>query len=98
MIDDVGSIIVNIAAAIGEQSSVTRSVAGNIAQASLGVKAANIQIAQTATVSKSMAHDITAVDAAVGDTRQGGEHVQASTVELSKVTEQLKATVGQFKV
>ena len=98
VINDVGAIIVSIAAAIEEQSSVTKSVAGNIAQASLGVKDANVRIAQTASVSKSMASDLADVNAAVGDVRQGGENVQTSTVELSKVAERLNATAGQFKV
>ena len=98
VINDVGSIIVSIAAAIEEQSSTTKAVAGNIAQASLGVKEANVRIAQTASVSKSMAHDLTGVNAAVGEIRQGGENVQTSTLELSRVAEQLKATSDRFKV
>ena len=98
VINDVGSIIVSIAAAIEEQSSVTKAVAGNIAQASIGVKEANVQIAQTASVSKSIANDLTGVNSAVDEIRQGGENVQASTMDLSKVAEQLKATSDQFKV
>ena len=98
VINDVGSIIVSIAAAIEQQSSVTKAVAGNLAQASLGVKDANVQISQTADVSKAIAHDLTGVNAAVGEIRQGGENVQSSTMELSKVAEQLKATSDRFKV
>ena len=98
VINDVGAIIADIAAAIEEQSSVTKAVAGNIAQASIGVKDANVRIAQTASVSKSMAHDLTGVNTAVEEVRQGGEHVRTSTLELSKVAEQLTATAGQFKV
>ena len=98
VINDVGAIIVSIAAAIEEQSSVTKAVAGNIAEASLGVKDANVRIAQTASVSKSMAGDLADVNASVADVRQGGENVKASTEELSKVAERLNATAGQFKV
>ena len=98
VINDVGSIIGSIAASIEEQSSVTKGVADNIAQASLGVKDANVRIAQTATAAKAMAHDLTAVNTAVADIREGGEHVQASTENLAKVAEQLNATAGQFKV
>ena len=98
VVNDVGSIIVSIAAAIEEQSSVTKAVAGNIAQASIGVKDANVRIAQTATVSKSMANDLAGVNTAVEEVRQGGEHVRTSTLELSKVAEQLTTTAGQFKV
>ena len=76
----------------------TKSVAGNIAQAALGVKDANVRTAQAAKASKFMTRDLTDVNALVVDLRQGGEHVLASTVELSRVAEQLKATAGHFKV
>jgi methyl-accepting chemotaxis protein len=98
VIKEVGAIVSSIAASIEEQAAVTKDVAGNIAQASAGVRDSNERIAQTATVSKSIARDMTGVNAAVGDIRQGGEQVQASTVELSKLAEQLKAMAGQFKV
>ena len=98
VIKDVGAIVSSIAASIEEQAVVTKDVAGNISQASAGVRDSNERIAQTATVSKSIARDMTGVNDAVGDIRQGGEQVQASTLELSKLAEQLKATAGQFKV
>jgi methyl-accepting chemotaxis protein len=49
-------------------------------------------------VSRDIAQDITAVDGITGDIRAGGEQVQASAEELSKLAEQLKGLVGQFKV
>jgi hemerythrin-like metal-binding protein len=98
VIKEVSAIVSSIAASIEEQAAVTKDVAGNIAQASAGVKDSNERIAQTATVSKDIARDMTGVNTAVGDIRQGGEQVSASTVELSKLAEQLKATVGLFKV
>jgi methyl-accepting chemotaxis protein len=98
VIREVGAIVSSIAASIEEQAAVTKDIAGNIAQASAGVKDSNERIAQTATVSKSIARDMTGVNAAVGDIREGGEQVAASTVELSNLAEQLKATAGQFKV
>jgi methyl-accepting chemotaxis protein len=45
-----------------------------------------------------MAQDIAGISAAVGDIRQGGEQVEASATELSKLAEQLKTTVDRFKV
>lgn len=45
-----------------------------------------------------MAQDVAGVDAAAGEIRTGGEQVQASSVELSKLAEQLKSLVGQFRV
>jgi len=98
VIKDVGTIVSSIAAAIEQQAAVTKDVAGNIAQASGGVREANERVSQTAEVSKSIARDIAGVNLAVTDIRQGGEHVQASAVELSKLAEQLGAQVAQFRV
>jgi methyl-accepting chemotaxis protein len=96
VIKDVGTIVTSIAAAIEQQANVTRDVAGNIAQASSGVREANQRVSQTAEVSKTIAHDIAGVNASVVDIRQGGEHVQASAVELSKLAENLGAQIAQF--
>jgi methyl-accepting chemotaxis protein len=98
VIKDVGGIVASIAAAIEEQATVTRDLAGNIAQASAGVRDANERVSHTAQVSKTIAHDIAGVNSAVADIRQGGEHVQASALDLSKLAEELGAQVGQFRV
>jgi len=66
VIGEVGHLVANIATAIEEQAAVTRDVAGNIAQASAGVRDANERMAQTASVSRSMAQDIAGVDSAAG--------------------------------
>jgi methyl-accepting chemotaxis protein len=98
VIKDVGTIVASIAAAIEEQATVTKDVAGNIAQASSGVRQANERVSHTAAVSKSIAQDIAGVNAAVVDIRQGGEHVEASAIELSRLAEQLGAQVAQFRM
>jgi methyl-accepting chemotaxis protein len=98
VIKDVGTIVTSIAAAIEEQATVTKDVAGNIAQASSGVRSANERVSHTAQVSQSIAKDIAGVTQAVTEIKQGGEHVQASAAELSKLAEQLGAQVAQFKV
>ena len=98
VIKDVGGIVASIAAAIEEQATVTKDVAGNIAQASSGVREANERVSETAEVSKSIARDIAGVNAAVVDIRRGGEQVEASAAELSKLAEQLGAQVAQFRM
>jgi methyl-accepting chemotaxis protein len=98
VIKDVGAIVASIAAAIEEQATVTKDVAGNIAQASGGVREANQRVSETAEVSKTIAHDIAGVSSAVVDIRQGGEHVEASAIELSRLAEQLGAQVSQFRM
>jgi methyl-accepting chemotaxis protein len=98
VISEVGGIVAGIAAAIEEQATVTKDVAGNVAQASMGVRDANESIAQTAAVSLTIARDIAGINGAVTDLRHGGEQVQVSAAELSKLAEQLKVCVHQFTV
>lgn len=98
VIGEVGQLVASIATAIEEQAAVTKDISNNIAQASAGVLEANENVAQTASVSQSMAHDIAGVDAAAGEIDTGGDQVKASATELSKLAEQLKSLVGQFKV
>jgi methyl-accepting chemotaxis protein len=98
VIKDVSGIVASIAAAIEEQATVTRDVAGNIAQASIGVQEANDRVSQTAEVSRSIARDIAGVNAAVTGIRHGGEQVQSSALDLSKLAELLGAQVAQFRV
>ena len=98
VIREVSGIVASIASAIEQQATVTRDVAGNIAQASAGVQEANQRVMETATVSKTIARDMAGVSAAVGEIRQGGELVQTSAEELSRLADQLRTLVGQFKV
>jgi methyl-accepting chemotaxis protein len=98
VIREVGGIVSNIAAAIEEQAAVTKDVAGNIAQAAAGVREANSHVSETAEVSKMIAKDIAGVDADVADIKRGGEQVQTSAVKLTRLAEQLKTQVSQFRM
>ena len=98
VIKEIGSTVANTAAAIEEQATVTKNVAGEIAQATAVVREVNDQVAQTATVSRSIASDIATVNSATAGVREGGEQVQTSAVELSKLSEQLKVLVAQFSM
>ncbi len=98
VIAEVGHLVSSIAAAIEEQSTVTRDVATNIAQVSAGVHESNELIAQTVSVSKSIAQDIAGVDSVVADIRGGGLKVQTSADELATLADRLKSLTGQFKV
>ena len=97
VIGEVNTIVTTIAAAIEEQSAVTREVAENISQATQDVQDANRRSSEMSTVSRDIARDVEAVDGITGDIRAGGEQVQASAEELSRLAEQLKGLVGQFK-
>ena len=98
VINDVGSLVNGIAAAIEAQAATTRSVVENIAQASMGVNSANEQVAQTALVSQEMARELADIDAVMANIREGGEQVQANSTELTLLASQLNSLVGHFKI
>ena len=98
VIKEIGNTVASTAAAIEEQATVTKNVAGEIAQATAVVREVNDQVAQTATVSRSIASDIATVNSATAGLREGGEQVETSAGELSRLSEQLKVLVAQFSV
>ena len=98
VIKEIGNTVASTAAAIEEQATVTKNVAGEIAQATSLVREVNEQVAQTATVSRSIASDIATVNSNTADIRNGGEQVQSSAGELSRLSEQLKVLVAQFSM
>jgi methyl-accepting chemotaxis protein len=98
VIKEVGGLVANIAAAIEEQATVTKDVAGNIVQATEGVKDANERVAQTANVSKSIAKDIAEVVAAGQSMNRESSHVEDNAAILQRLTEQLRQIVSRFQL
>jgi len=98
VIDEVGTLVIGIAAAIQQQAAITQSVVDNIAQASTGVEGANEQVAQTAAVSQEMAREIAGINMVVAEIKQGGIQVQNNSAELSDLAVELKTLVDQFKI
>lgn len=98
VVSEVSHLVSSIATAIEEQAVVTRDVANNITHASSGVQEANEQVAQIASVSHSMAEDMASVDQSMVEIKTGGEQVQASAAELSRMSEELRMLVEQFRV
>jgi methyl-accepting chemotaxis protein len=96
VIQEVSAIVASIAAAIEEQSVTTKDIARNIAEASAGVSDANLRVAQTSQVSREIAADIVAVDAAAREMRGSGGRVRTSADELSRVADVLRLAAGSF--
>jgi uncharacterized phage infection (PIP) family protein YhgE len=98
IISQVSEVVETIAAAIEEQSTVTKDIARNVNEAVAGVKDANERVAQISSVSKSVAKDVATVNDAAGDMALGSEQVMTSAAELSKLAADLQDLVGRFKV
>ena len=98
VIREVTDLVSTIATAIEEQSAVTRDIAGNLGQASLGVQDANERVAQSSTVTMSIARDISGVDQSTTELAAGVDQVRASALDLSRLAEQLNRTAQGFQV
>jgi methyl-accepting chemotaxis protein len=92
VIRDVNEIVMSIAAAIQEQSTVTSDIAGNIAQASNGVREASARITQNAAVTSDIAQEIVELNGA------GGQTTSVSVEMLAQLAGQLSQIVSQFKM
>jgi methyl-accepting chemotaxis protein len=98
VIREVNEIVSGIAAAIEEQSAVTRDIASNVAQASKGVEDANRNVAEASQAVSSMAQDVSEVNQSAGEISSSSAQVLLSSEELSKLSEQLRSLVERFKL
>ena len=98
VIREVSDLVATIATAIEEQSAVTRDIAGNLGRASLGVRDANERVAESSTVTGSIARDIAGVEQSAQEIATGVDQVRASATDLSRLAEQLNRTVQAFQV
>ncbi|MCP4118970.1 MAG: methyl-accepting chemotaxis protein [Desulfobacteraceae bacterium] len=98
VIDKVNEIVATIAAAVGEQSSVTNEIADNIGQVSQGVQEVNQNVAQCSQVADEISSDITQVDSQAEEISSGSGQVKLSAEGLSAMSMELTKLVGRFKV
>ena len=98
VIQQITEIVTSIAAAIEEQATVTALISQNIIEASIGVKDANRQVAETSGATQHIAKEIVVVDATAGELADGSEQVRASAAELSHVAEHLRHAISQFSI
>ncbi|MEI6389124.1 MAG: methyl-accepting chemotaxis protein, partial [Spirochaetota bacterium] len=98
VIRQVNEIVSGIAAAIEEQSAVTKDIANNVSQASKGVDEANRNVAEASKAVKSMAEDVTEVNQAAGEMSSSSSQVLLSAGDLSKLSEVLRTRVELFKI
>ena len=98
IINDVDSVVGNIATAVEQQSAATTEIAGNVAQLSDGIREVNENINQSSVVSDEISRDIAGVNLAMGEMSTGSCQVNTSALELSRLAENLKQMVDQFRI
>jgi methyl-accepting chemotaxis protein len=97
VIRDVTGAVSNIAAAIEEQSVVTRDISGNVNQAASGVVENGGQVSQAARMAQDMAQEMDKVNTAAVAVDGVGQHVRQACLELADLAARLQQVVGQFK-
>jgi methyl-accepting chemotaxis protein len=98
VIGNVNSLVGGIAAAIEEQSTVTKDVASNVAQASTGISDANQRIAENAKVTQSVARDVAELAVAGEWMSTESANVQENATKLHAVAESLQAVASRFRI
>jgi len=98
VIKTVNEIVPKMAAAIEEQSVVTRDVALNIAHATTGVADSNEQVMQTVQVSADIAGNIATISETVAGIQTESDQVQQSATEMLTLAGLLKTMVADFKM
>ncbi|MBI5895783.1 MAG: methyl-accepting chemotaxis protein [Desulfobacterales bacterium] len=98
VVNEVNDIVSKIAAAVEEQSTTTKEIAGNVAQASQGIGDVNMNVGQSHTVASDIAKEIAEVTNAAGNMSNSSSQVNLNAEQLAKLATQLDGTVGKFKV
>jgi len=98
VINEVNTIVTNIASAVEQQSATTSEIAANMNQATLGLQEVTENVAQSSAVSGEIAQDILEINQAALDISMSGTQVRESVVELSNLAEQLRYLSSDFRV
>ncbi len=98
VIKNVNEVSRTIASAVEEQSITTKEIAQNISQVASAAETVSRGVTESATASQEITKNITIVDLAAKETVQSADETQSAGSELSNLSEELQALVGQFKV
>lgn len=98
VISGVNEIVSAIAAAVEEQSSVTKEISNNISQVSKGIQDVNENVNQSSSVAQEITREVAKVNIAGAEISNGSSQVKSSAESLNAMAKALNAIVGKFKV
>ncbi len=97
-IKNVDEIITTIAAAVEEQSVVTKEIFTNIKEAVEGNKDVTINVSEASTASQNVAKDIADVSTKSDEVKQASEKLQSNAKHLETIGKDLIAMVNRFTI
>jgi methyl-accepting chemotaxis protein len=98
VIEKVNVISQTIVSAVEEQSATVNEISRNVSGVSTGAQEVSKNVTESAKGLSDVSSAITGVNIAVKETAKGIVQVKTSTVELSKLSENLKKLLKQFKI
>lgn len=87
-----------IASAVEEQSVIAKQIASRVNETADAVSTVSNGVVESATACGEVAQNITGVNEASRQTAQGASQTETVATELSKISEQLRTTVGHFQL
>jgi methyl-accepting chemotaxis protein len=97
-INNVDEIITSIAAAVEEQSVVTKEILNNIHESVEGNKEVTVNVTEASTASRSVAQDISEVSIKSDEVKQASEKLNQNARHLQQIGNNLIEMVKKFKV
>ncbi len=98
VINEINEIVVMVAAAVDEHNATTKEIAENISQATIGIQEATENVAQVSMVSNEVARDIGQVNESSGSIAGESNMLNDRAKMLKQLSEELKSTIGSFKL
>lgn len=98
IVGGVNELVSSIAAAIQQQSMTTEEISRNIAEAAIGMKDANLRVAESSSVSLEIAKDAASVNQVAGQLNAAKLKVQDHADGLNAMARKLSQTIDQFTV
>ena len=98
IIKRVNDVVATIATAVEEQSSNATEIAGNVSQASSGIQEVNSKVSDSTAAVDQVARNLSRMNQVSSEMSQQSHQVNDSTAALSGLADQLKETVGRFRL
>ncbi|MCD4674799.1 MAG: HAMP domain-containing protein [Desulfobacula sp.] len=97
-INSANEMIDIVTAAVEEQAANTKEIAANVTQAAQGIQEVTENVSQSSTVANEIAKDIADVSYSSNEMSNNSSQVNTSAEDLNQLSEEIKKTIGQFKI
>ncbi|MDR2338047.1 MAG: methyl-accepting chemotaxis protein [Deltaproteobacteria bacterium] len=98
VINNVNSIVTSIAAAIEEQSAVTKDISHNIGNISSSIQSSNETISEVSEIAKKVTDKMHIVSQIAEENTNGSSQIKSSADNLALLSEHLEKSIAQFKL